>query len=294
VVVLTYSQPAVGLEERNANVSDREFRFEMLRPAELREEFKRCPLVFLPVAPLEYHGPHLPVGMDPINATQCALETCRRLGKGVVMPTLFMGTERERPDWMLESLGFRRGDWVVGMDFPTAIWKSHYYQEHLFGLMVASTLEMLISQGYKFVVVVNGHGAWNQLETLDRLAKHYSHTTDVVIVWRLASAVDVSEKNLAGHADLSETSLMMYFEEAVFGGKKLVDLSALPPRSTPIRYPDFSVVDGAGFSEHPSPGRVVRTDPRDASVEKGRAEFEETVGAYLRLVEEALGRRQGS
>jgi creatinine amidohydrolase/Fe(II)-dependent formamide hydrolase-like protein len=86
----------------------------------------------------------------------------------------------------------------------------------------------------------------------------------------------------------------MYFEEAVFGGKKLVDLSALPPRSTPIRYPDFSVVDGAGFSEHPSLGRVVQTDPRDASVEKGRAEFEKTVGAYLRLVEETLGRRQGA
>ena len=65
------------------------------------------------------------------------------------MPTLYMGTERERPEWMLESLGVRRDQWVVGMDFPTATWKSHYYQEHLFGLVVASTLEMLISQAYK-------------------------------------------------------------------------------------------------------------------------------------------------
>jgi creatinine amidohydrolase/Fe(II)-dependent formamide hydrolase-like protein len=86
---------------------------------------------------------------------------------------------------------------------------------------------------------------------------------------------------------------MMYFEKAMFSGKKLVDLSVLPPRSTPIRYPDFSVVDSAGFSEHPSPGRVVQTDPRDASAENGRVEFEKTVEAYLRLVEEALG-RQGS
>jgi creatinine amidohydrolase len=190
------------------DMSDREVRFELLRPRALREELVRCPLVFLPVAPIEYHGPHLPVGTDPINATQCALEACRRLGKGVVMPTLFWGTERERPDWMLKSLGFEKGDWVVGMDFPTATWKSHYYQEHLFGLVVASTVEMLISQGYKAIVVVNGHGALNQLETLDRLAKHYSHTTDAKVVWRLAFALDVSEKNLVGHADLFETSLM--------------------------------------------------------------------------------------
>jgi len=269
-------------------VNDREVRFEMLRPAQLRAELARCPLVFLPVAPLEYHGPHLPVGMDPINATQCALEACRRLGKGVVMPTLYMGTERERPDWMLESLGFRKGDWVVGMDFPTATWSSHYYQEHLFGLMVASTLEMLISQRYKTIVIVNGHGAWNQLQTLDRLAQHYSHVTDARVVWRLAISGDVSEKNLAGHADVFETSLMMYFEKAVFGGQKVVDLSALPDRSVPIRYVDFSIVDGPGFSTEPSPGRIVRTDPRDASVEKGRSEFDKSVEAYVRLATEAL------
>ncbi len=274
-----------------AVVEDREIRFELLRPAQLKAELSRCPLVFLPVAPLEYHGPHLPVGMDPINAAQCALEACRRLGKGVVMPPLYMGTERERPDWMLESLGFHKGDWVVGMDFPTATWKSQYYQEHLFGLVVASTLEMLISQGYKAIVIVNGHGAWNQIETLQRLAAHYSHTTDTTVVWKLAVTLDVSEKNLAGHADIFETSLMMYYEKQVFGGQKIVDLAALPPRSVPIRYPDFSVVDGPGFSETPSPGRVVQTDPRDATPEKGRSVFEDTVKMYVDLAEEALGKR---
>jgi len=270
------------------SLSDREVRFEMLRPGELNAEAKRSPLVFLPVAPLEYHGPHLPVGMDPINATQCALEACRRLGKGVVHPTLYWGTERERPDWMLESLGFKKDDWVVGMDFPTAIWKSHYQPEHLFGLVVAATLEMLIATGYKVIVMVNGHGAWNQLETLERLARHYSHTTDALVVWKLAFILDVSEKNLAGHADLFETSLMMYYEKELLGGRKLVDLSALPPRNVPIHYKDFSIVDGPGFSGKPSPDKVTATDPRDASVEKGRQVFEETVKMYVGLSEEAL------
>jgi creatinine amidohydrolase len=205
----------------------------------------------------------------------------------VVHPTLYWGTERERPDWMLESLGFKKGDWVVGMDFPTAIWKSHYQQEHLFGLVVAATLEMLIATGYKVIVIVNGHGAWNQMETLERLARHYSHTTDALVVWKLAFVLEISEKNMAGHADLFETSLMLYYEQQL-GGRKLVDLSTLPARSVPIHYRDFSIVDGPGFSDKPSPDKVTATDPRDATAEKGRKIFEETVKMYLNLAEEAL------
>lgn len=260
----------------------------MLRPSQLREELERCPLVFLPVGPLEYHGPHMPLGTDPLNAQFCAVEACRRLGKGVVMPTLYMGTERERPPWMLESLGFGKDDWVVGMDFPTALWKSQYYQEHLFGLVVASTVEMLIVQGYKVVVIVNGHGAWNQLETLDRIAKHFSHETDATVVWKLAFTLDLSEKNLAGHADLFETSLLLNYEREGFLEQKVVDLASLPPRSVPIHYTDFSIVDGAGFSDHPGPGRVVQSDPRDATVEKGRKIFDETVAMYVQVAAQAL------
>jgi creatinine amidohydrolase/Fe(II)-dependent formamide hydrolase-like protein len=109
-----------------------------------------------------------------------------------------------------------------------------------------------------------------------------------VVVWRLAFTLDVSEKNLAGHADLFETSIMMYLEKEVFGGQKVVDLSSLPPRKVPIRYPDFSVVDGPGFSEHPSPGRVVQTDPRDASVDKGKQVFNDTVQAFVDLARKTL------
>ena len=137
-------------------------------------------------------------------------------------------------------------------------------------------------------MIVNGHGAWNQLETLDRLAKHYSSTTDAKVVWRLAFPLDISEKNLAGHADLFETSLMLYFEATAYKGEQLVDLSALPPRNVPIHYTDFSIVDGAGFSEHPNPERIVLTDPRDATAEKGRKVFEDTVKMYVELAEEVL------
>jgi creatinine amidohydrolase len=270
---------------------EREIRMELLRPGQLNAERKRCPLVFLAVAPLEYHGPHLPVGMDPISATQCALEACRRLGKGVVHPTLYWGTERERPDWTLASLGFDKNDWIVGMDFPTATWKSHYYAEHLFALVVASTVEMLIAGSYEVIVLVNGHGASNQLQTLDRLTKHYSHSTEAAVVWRLAASPEVPEENLAGHADVFETSMMMFYQKEMYGREDVVDLGQLPDRKVPIRYRDFSIVDGPGFSRNPSPGRIVQTDPRDATVETGRRLFEETVQMYVNLARETLADR---
>ena len=270
----------------------REIRFEYLRPVQLNEEIEKCPLVFLPIGPLEYHGPHLPVGMDPINATQCALETCRRIGKGVVHPTLFWGTERERPEWLLKSLGFRKDQWIVGMDFPTKLWESFYYSEQIFGLVLANTLEMLISHGYKLIVITNGHGAWNHLQTIERLALDFSHNTSALVVWKLATTSDVHEREMMGHADIVETSLMLHYEKETLDGAPLVDMETLPKRNKPIHYTDFSIVDGPGFSENPHPERIVEADPRDADAARGKKIFEETVTMYVDLVTDALEKKK--
>jgi creatinine amidohydrolase len=273
-----------------AGEDGREIRFEMMRPEEVVRARLRCPLVFLPMGPLEYHGPHLPVGVDPILATQLALAACSRLGRGIVMPTLYMGTERERSDAVLESLGFAKGDWIVGMDFPTAKWKSQYYQEHLFATVAASTLEMLISQGYRMIAIVNGHGSENQVGTIDRLARHYTRTTGICVLWTPNFRGGDPALQDAGHADLFETSLVLHFEQSAFDGKRLVDLSALPPRSVPIHYTDFSVVDRRGFTPAHDPQRIVRCDPRDASAERGKEIFESIVVRYVAMTEEALAK----
>jgi creatinine amidohydrolase len=261
--------------------------YELLRPGELIKERERCPLIFLPVAPLEYHGPHLPIGMDPINATLCAYEVCKRFSKGVVFPTVYCGTERERPPWMLESLGFKLTDWIVGMDFPTALWKSHYYQEHMFAMILASKIEMLIANDYKIIVVVNGHGAVNHMETIDRLTKHYTNTTDSMVVWSIAFPDEITTENLAGHADLYETSLMLYLQE-FYGDASIVDVTTLPEKNVPIHYSDFSVVDGPGFTKNPHKDKVVQADPRDASPEFGKELFTKSVEKFVTITEKAL------
>lgn len=267
---------------------EREFRFECLRPGQLNEEQKCCPLVFIPVAPLEYHGPHLPIGTDPINAAQCAAGVCKELGKGVVLPTLYWGTERERPEWMLESLGFERDDWIVGMDFPSATWASHYYPEHIFALVLANKIEMMISHNYEIICIINGHGAENHTKTIEQLCCYYSNTTGSKVIWEMAFSANLLESGAIGHADIYETSMMLYYQENTYHTTEMVKLSELPSLDTQIQYMDYSIVDGNGFSRNPSPNRVVKTDPRNADIKTGKQLYTDTVTRIVGRLEKII------
>ena len=149
----------------------RTVQMEFLRPQEIVAERERCSIVYLPVGPLEWHGPAMPYGTDPLMAQEVARAAAQRTG-GVVMPTLFFGTERERPADILAAKGFEHPEdmYVLGMDVPKNCMKSFYAREELFALMVREHLRLLVQQGYKLIVIVNGHGAWGQRSSLERLA----------------------------------------------------------------------------------------------------------------------------
>src|SRR5262249_51500199 len=135
----------------------RTVRFELLRPAEIIAERERFPVVFQPLGPLEWHGPHLPYGTDPLHAEDVARRTAEAIG-GLVMPTLYWGSERERAPEYLKVLGFQGDEsnqWIVGMDFPANSMKSLYSMEDVFALVMRARIELIIEQGYKLIVLVN-------------------------------------------------------------------------------------------------------------------------------------------
>lgn len=259
---------------------DFETRYEWLRPGQLNARKEQCPLVLFPVGPLEYHGPHLPLGTDPLSAGFVAHECCRRLGKGVVLPTMFVGTERERDPEMLESLGFKRDDYVVGMDFPSRLWNSHYLPEEVFALIVASEARCLISQGYHYIFIVNGHGAFNHNAVLKRLCVELSNTTKAQVDFAIGFPEKAAASGAIGHADIAETSLIMHYN------REAVDLATLPPKDVPLKYTDFSVVDGQGFISS-EPDRMVPNafDPRDADPQIGERHFETTISELCFKIE---------
>jgi len=263
-----------------------ETRYEWLRPGQLAERQRRCSLVILPVAPLEYHGPHLPLGTDAINATRVAHGCCRKTAKGVVMPTLYAGTERERDPACLKALGFEPSDYVVGMDFPTRLWNSHYFPEEVFGVILSAHVRVLVEQGYKYILIANGHGAFNQIEVIRRLSIEYSNTTSSRVGFCVTFALDSLADGVAGHASDIETSLMMYYDN------QCVDLGTLPPKGVPLKYRDFSVVDGIGFTPEHDPDHIVRVeDPRSADSEKGRKWFEAAVQEMEKTMEHLIGQQ---
>ena len=246
----------------------RTVKMELLRPEEIVAERLRCPIVYLPIGPLEWHGPAMPLGTDPLLARAMAETAAQRLG-GVVMPTLFFGTERERPARILAAKGFDNPEklYILGMDVPKNSMKSFYAREELFALTVREHLRMLVQQGYRWIVLVNGHGAWGQLESLQRLAIEFSHETTSTVIYIFP---DISTENDSldfGHGTLAETSLMCYLQ-----GEN-VDLNQLPARDIPLKYTDWGIADDSVFLGKRSPGDCVQFDPRDASAELGEKLF---------------------
>jgi creatinine amidohydrolase/Fe(II)-dependent formamide hydrolase-like protein len=255
-----------------------------MRPGQLQARRAECPLILFPLAPLEYHGPHLPLGTDPISATYIAHACCKKLRRGVVRPTMFLGTERERDPDTLESLGFPRNEYIVGMDFPSRQWNSHYLPEEVFALVVAAEVRCLIAQGYKTVLIVNGHGAVNHNAVLRRLCIELSHTTPAQVDYSVSFPDEALAAGAVGHADFIETSQLMYYRAA------LVDVGALPPRDVPLKYQDFSIVDGPGFTPAAKPDREVPrdSDPRYANAQAGREYFEKAVAEICGKIEKLL------
>ncbi len=254
----------------------RETRLEYLRPEEIVAERGRHNLVFLPVGAIEWHGPHLPLGVDMLLAHEVAVRVAREVG-GVVHPAIYCGTERERPPEMLRSIGFSGEEWVVGMDFPANSVKSLYYPEEVLALMVREALDRLKALGYQRIVIVNGHGAENQINTLRRLAAAENARGEVRVEVILPFPEEQDEEGqattAAGHADIYETSAMLALHP------ETVDVESLPAPDHPLRNTDWAVVDGATFSGKPTPGYTVRSeyDPRYATAESGLAYLKEMV-----------------
>ncbi len=248
-----------------------EIRIAHLRPADIISQLKDMPVIFVPVAPLEWHGPHLPLGVDALNAEEVAMGVCRQIG-GLVWPTLFWGTERERTDREIKSLGFPPGSYIVGMDFPKNTLPSGYCPEEIFGVLIRETLRQISRMPVRLAVLVNGHGAVNQNTVLRRLAVEFNHTTALGVYVRTSFPQEKIDAGSIAHAGSDETNLMLYYNP------RTVDLSALPPSGQPFHYDDFAIVDGPGFDGKGRPDRVVEDDPRrNPSPEKGKEIFQTIV-----------------
>lgn len=239
-------------------------KIQFLRPEQILEEIKKTPVAFLPLGLLEWHGPHLPMGVDSFNAEHVA-EMAANMCGGLVMPTLYFGTERERPPEVLDWLGFDSPEWIVGMDFPDNSLPSLYTNQELFALAVREHIRLIQTMKFKLIVLVSGHAATNQLETLERLAAEFNAGKEIRVLFALPFVQNREGIFEVGHASRIETSVMLAL------APDTVDLNRLPPADQPLKNRDYAIVDYLTFLGKPTPDRTVREDddPRRASAADG-------------------------
>ena len=240
-------------------------RYELMRPQEIVAARARAAVAYLPIGPMEWHGPHMAVGMDMLHAHAMALSAARKAG-GVVLPPLPLGTETITTPERLRHRGFTGAERIYGMDYPGFAPPSLYIEESAFGLIVREVVRGLKRQEFRVIVLVNGHGAANHRDVLTRLALEESEPGRAAVLL----TGYLYDTRYRGHAELGETSFLLACHP------EAVDLSALPPEPAPLDYRVYGILDKPTVAGEPTPGFVVckEQDPRHASAEQGRADLE--------------------
>ena len=249
--------------------------------------------LLIPISPIEWHGPHLPLGVDGLASGYVAERAAQILG-ATVYPILFVGTERERRPEMLRSLGLPEDAHIEGMDFPANNYKSFYFREEVFALVLRDVIGMAKANGYQVVRIVNGHGAENQLATIARLCTELDDPLGQRVIANAPSAPSGKRKAVpaakakkvsGGHATSDEN----VGDDGIRAGHRAPGAAASPER--PLRCADFAIVDGPSFDGFHTPDYTVRrqVDPRTQSdAETGRRDVEASAQKVAAQVGEIL------
>lgn len=220
-----------------------EVRAELLSPEEIDSRLRDRPLAYLPLGTLEFHGPHLPIGLDALNAHGVCVAAAASSG-GVVLPVVYQGFGGSHG----------RYPWTIMMADGEGI------AAHL-----RATLLRLEELGVEVAVLFSGHFAPEQLEMIDTVAAGWNaepgHALTVI-----ATAVDRCPTSPLppDHAGRFEATLLAGIAPG------LVHLNRLPPLGTrPAVDPGG---DEYGAHRH-DPGHAIHgvfgPDPRLADLSEG-------------------------
>jgi len=186
--------------------------YEELTPREFSIRLANCPVAYLPLGTLEWHGDHLPLGSDGLQP----LEFFKRLATvagGIVLPMIFLG-----PDFYDSSYNSTAdGRKYYGMDYfsytlpngkfapEQLIGSAYWVPDSTFNLMMEAIMNQLSRAGFK-IVVAHGHGP--STSSVSKQADTYmdKYGLKVINCWGNDSADFCFQ---CDHAASNETSIMM-------------------------------------------------------------------------------------
>lgn len=94
---------------------EQEVRYHMLRPGQAVARRKACPVAYIPIGTIEWHGVHNPLGADTLQAEGLAV-MCARKGGGVVFPPPYYG--ENRCEALIEATGGDKFEVAKAMELP--------------------------------------------------------------------------------------------------------------------------------------------------------------------------------
>lgn len=162
-------------------------RYEELRPEELAAARDAASVVYFPIGSLEFHGRHLPVGLDAMDAYEVCLRAAQHAG-GVVLPVTYWGTTGHD--------GYP-GSLLLGKDTIAAL--------------VGDVLLRLTEQGYRLIVTCTGHYPTVQGALMKEVAAaHMDARPEARVLCLDVCNLCPGDERLTEHAGYFETSIMLH------------------------------------------------------------------------------------
>jgi creatinine amidohydrolase len=177
---------------------------------EIREVLKKVATVLLPMGCTEQHGYHLPLNTDTLTAEYVAHKAAARAGC-IVAPAV--------------PYTFSGGELPGTVNVSTQV----------LGLYVRDICRSFAEMGFKYIVLVLGHGGSENLRDIQeslkmflRLEKAYKRLTiEVAGIWSMSPTWLKSMQNHNYHADIIETSMILHISPKLVGKNYVLDKAAV-------------------------------------------------------------------
>jgi creatinine amidohydrolase len=222
----------------------REVRAEFLAPAELDAALAATPVAYLPLGTLEFHGPHLPIGLDALSAHGLCVAAAQKSG-GIVLPSIYQGTGGGHSDY----------PWTIMMPDGEAI-----------VALITQTLGRLEQFGVKTAVLFSGHFPDEQLAMVDSVAAQWNAENRPLTV--IGTGVNRCQTATLppDHAGAFETSLLYSL------WPELVHTELLPPlASNPSVDPGGDTMGLQRHNPEHALWGVFGPDPREVDLQQATA-----------------------
>ena len=217
-----------------------EVRYQMLRPAQVVARRQACPIVYIPLGNVEWHGVQNPLGADTLQAEGIAIRAAQQ-GGGLVLPPLWYFFPRhETMEWgaadkpaIAEAMQLPAGNFPQEYDLAGVRRQNARYEELLFEMLdFAETL------GFAVGVFISGHYplinhatvAVHQFAARGEHAAKYGRTPllpwavlEPALRWQLDGGISAGD-----HAGAWETSNVLALHPDT------VDLTTLPAEGEPL------------------------------------------------------------